>query len=241
MIDKKFVILAGGKGTRLLPYTELTHKTLTTIGGIPLLGYHIDTIGNLGVKPEDICIITGYMGEEVEGYLKRYYHGVQYIRSLNSKKGPAGGVLSAADFIGDNWSVVIEGDVYLEDLTSLKENKQKVFVKLTEMEQRYAQVHTDSYGILKGLDLFSNNNRTNGFAYAGLTVNPPGFCKSLEKVTPHLATGEHYILDGVLIQNKITPYQVKQIPGFWANVATIDDVRKIRNHILKKSSQSLSS
>jgi len=32
------VILAGGRGTRLRPYTEATPKALTPIGGEPLLG-----------------------------------------------------------------------------------------------------------------------------------------------------------------------------------------------------------
>lgn len=44
------IILAGGKGVRLKPYTNLISKPLLTINGIPLLTYHIEKLNNFGIK-----------------------------------------------------------------------------------------------------------------------------------------------------------------------------------------------
>jgi len=232
LIGMKYVILAAGKGSRLLPYTEMTPKVLTTIGGVHLLGHHIDKIVKLGADPSNICVVTGYMREEVEGYLDRYYPEVGYNKTQQElKQGPAGGVLSAKGFIGNDWSALIEADTFFDGhLDSLTEEKPQIIVKKTEMKKRYAEVYSES-SLLKELDLFSPNEGQDGLAFTGITVNPPGFCRSLKEVTEDPNTGEYYILSGVLIQNKKTPYLVREVDGVWFNVATIDDVVEIRKYV----------
>jgi len=57
------VILAAGKGARMLPFTEQHPKPILPIVNKPLLRYQIETMADLGIK--DIIIVIGHLGFEV--------------------------------------------------------------------------------------------------------------------------------------------------------------------------------
>ena len=60
------IILAGGKGERLRPFTEDRPKPMVEIVGIPILGYQIQWLQGQGIT--DIIIACGYRHEVVETY-----------------------------------------------------------------------------------------------------------------------------------------------------------------------------
>ena len=61
-VSLAIVIMAAGKGTRL---KSRRPKVLHAIGGRPLLG-HVIAAANQLVRPEDIFVIVGHQGKEVE-------------------------------------------------------------------------------------------------------------------------------------------------------------------------------
>jgi NDP-sugar pyrophosphorylase family protein len=61
------VILAGGQGTRLRPYTAVLPKPLLPIGDRPVLDIVMDQLGAAGF--EHVTIATGYMGELIEAVI----------------------------------------------------------------------------------------------------------------------------------------------------------------------------
>ncbi len=63
----KAVILAGGKGTRLVPYTTVLPKPLVPIGDIPILEIVIRQLLHFGFR--DICLSVGYLAELIQAYL----------------------------------------------------------------------------------------------------------------------------------------------------------------------------
>jgi NDP-sugar pyrophosphorylase family protein len=65
------VILAGGKGERMMPLTRLQPKALAPIHGIPVLKLQIDQLIRNNVSK--IIVLTGHLGEQVH----------QYVASLN--------------------------------------------------------------------------------------------------------------------------------------------------------------
>lgn len=65
------VILAGGKGERMMPLTKLQPKALVPIHGIPVLKLQIDQLIRNNVSK--IIVLTGHLGEQVH----------QYVTSLN--------------------------------------------------------------------------------------------------------------------------------------------------------------
>ncbi|MDR7500160.1 MAG: sugar phosphate nucleotidyltransferase, partial [Armatimonadota bacterium] len=52
------IILAGGKGERLRPFTEDRPKCMVEILGIPLLGYQLQWLSAQGIT--DVIISCGY-------------------------------------------------------------------------------------------------------------------------------------------------------------------------------------
>jgi L-glutamine-phosphate cytidylyltransferase len=67
----KLIILAAGKGERLLPLTRNTPKSLLEIGnGLTVLENQLETIGENGINK--IVIVTGYKSEQIEAKIKDY-------------------------------------------------------------------------------------------------------------------------------------------------------------------------
>ena len=65
----KAVLLAGGKGTRLRPYTHALPKPLMPLGEdepMPIIEVVLRQLGRFGF--DDVTIITGYLTELIEAF-----------------------------------------------------------------------------------------------------------------------------------------------------------------------------
>lgn len=60
------IILAGGKGERLRPFTEDRPKAMVEILGVPLLGYQLQWLQSQGVS--DVIISCGYQHHVIEDF-----------------------------------------------------------------------------------------------------------------------------------------------------------------------------
>lgn len=77
----KAVILAGGKRTRLRPYTVSFPKPLVPIGDYPILEVIIRQLARQGFL--GITISTGHLAELIEAYFgdgSRWGVGIDYVR-----------------------------------------------------------------------------------------------------------------------------------------------------------------
>jgi NDP-sugar pyrophosphorylase family protein len=110
----KAVILAGGKGTRLKPYTTHFPKPLMPIGDKPILELVIEKLREAEIK--QIVITTGHMSGMIESFFgngKKF--GVHITYSAESKPLGTGGPLRLIkDRIREDF-LVMNGDV-LTDL-----------------------------------------------------------------------------------------------------------------------------
>ena len=81
----KAVILAAGKGTRMMPLTKTHPKPMLRVDGLrTLLDVHLDMLTSM---PEitEIIIVIGYLGEIIEAAFKSSYRGVP-IRYVEQKR-----------------------------------------------------------------------------------------------------------------------------------------------------------
>lgn len=115
----KAVILAGGKGTRLAPYTTVIPKPLLPVGKMPILEIIIKQLTHYGLK--DIVLSVGYLSELIQAYFQNYQaahkdSSISYVK----EKEPLGTAGSLA-LVGDlsETFLVMNGDV----LTSLDYSK----------------------------------------------------------------------------------------------------------------------
>ena len=65
---KQAVILAGGLGKRLQPFTDNNPKPMYPVNGKPFIGYLIEQVKQFGIN--NILLLLGYMPEKITEYLK---------------------------------------------------------------------------------------------------------------------------------------------------------------------------
>lgn len=97
----KAVIIAGGQGKRLLPYTAKIPKCLIKVNDRAILDYQLTALNDCGIN--DIAIITGFGDEHVRKYLKdnnkdlTIIHNADYATTNN-----AYGIWLARDYVADS-------------------------------------------------------------------------------------------------------------------------------------------
>jgi dTDP-glucose pyrophosphorylase len=60
------VIMAGGRGQRLQPFTDTTPKPLLKVGDKPIMEHNIDRLASYGI--DDFWVSVKYLGEQIEQY-----------------------------------------------------------------------------------------------------------------------------------------------------------------------------
>ena len=105
----KAVVLAGGRGTRLTPYTSVFPKPLLPLGDMPILEIMIYQMKRAGIK--EIILTVGHLARLISTYFndgKRF--GVEI--SYSHEKVPLGtsGPLSLIDGLDDTF-LVTNGDI----------------------------------------------------------------------------------------------------------------------------------
>ena len=111
MIPKKAVILAAGKGSRLMPFTAEIPKGLVRVQGKPFLLWEIEGLHRLGV--EEILILTGYRSEKIESLLGPSFQGTALRYLFNPFYGTANNAstLGLAEEFLKGGGLIVEGDI----------------------------------------------------------------------------------------------------------------------------------
>ena len=76
----KAVLLAGGKGRRLKPFTTTIPKPLFPIGEKPILQLIIEQLKNFGV--DEYIISLGYLGQLIKAFMgngEKYNTDISYV------------------------------------------------------------------------------------------------------------------------------------------------------------------
>jgi glucose-1-phosphate thymidylyltransferase len=118
---KKAIILAAGKGTRLMPLTLAMPKEMIRVGIKPVIEHAIEVLKAGGIR--EILIIVGRKKEAVMDYLGSGERlGVDiYYRIQEEPKGSAHAVYYGREFIGSEDFVVMYGDNYFKPYNAIKD------------------------------------------------------------------------------------------------------------------------
>ncbi len=167
----KAVIIAAGKGKRLMPITFSRPKPLIPLAGKPLLEHTISGLKNAGIN--EILLIVGYK----ENLIKRYFGDgkekfnlkIEYI-TQDEQLGTAHAFGYAKNFANNESVLLMYGDllvepkVYQEIVQKFNENKIEGIILLMEVK------NPEEFGII--------------------SLNPNGFVeKIIEKPTPEMNVG----------------------------------------------------
>ena len=151
------VIMAGGKGTRLLPYTHVLPKPLIPIGDKPILEMIIDQFCKYGC--EKFFLILNYKKNMIKAYFNELEHDYQ-IEYIEEKEplGTGGGLSLLKDklrgtFILSNCDILIRDDFSsMLDFHKNSGNKISMICSLKNFKIPYGIVHMGPHGAVESME-----------------------------------------------------------------------------------------
>jgi len=124
----KAMLLAAGRGTRMMPLTENCPKPLLKVRGRPLIVWHILNLVKAGIT--EIVINHAYLGDMIEQTLgdgSQFGASISYSAETEALE-TAGGIANALHLLGEHSFVAIAADIYCphfdfsECLNTLEDN-----------------------------------------------------------------------------------------------------------------------
>lgn len=111
----KAMLLAAGRGKRLMPLTDKLPKPLIRVGNETLLERHVKTLVRAGIT--DIVINVSYRREMIMSRLgdgSSYGARISWSDEGDEKLGTGGGIRNALPLLGEETFLVMNSDIYTD-------------------------------------------------------------------------------------------------------------------------------
>lgn len=111
----KAIILSAGRGERMRPLTDHLPKPLLSVGGKPLIVWHLERLAAAGFV--DIVINHAHLGEKLVAALgggAAFGVHIQWSAEPPGALETAGGIVQALPLLGSEPFLVINGDIYCD-------------------------------------------------------------------------------------------------------------------------------
>ena len=149
------VILAGGLGTRLQPYTFFIPKPMLPLGNKPLLEYLVEWVKQLK-DIDEVIICVSYLHRTIEDYFEdggRFGIKISYARS-ERPLATAGQLKTAEKMLKDRFLCLYGDSIYDFDLAKMvqEHEESKAFLSMALMKYKtklkYGFIDTDEQAII---------------------------------------------------------------------------------------------
>lgn len=226
----KAVILAAGKGTRMLPLTEKTPKVLIKINEKPFLSYIIENLKQAGITR--FGIIAGYLKEQVKDFIKEQDIDATIIFQ-EEQKGTGHALMQAKDFCGDDNFIALGGDNLWspEDLREISKDDGKIHISGIKSE------NPEKYGVLikdKDNNLIEIKEKPKEFVgniiNTGLYKFTPEIFKRLEQIKES-ERGEYELTDAITSLAKEGKVKVIEVKDYWLDLGSKEDIPKVEKFL----------
>lgn len=164
---KQVVVLAGGKGTRMLEMTQDLPKPMVPIGGIPVLDHIINIYEKHGSFEYLIC--SGHLGEIIE----KHYKSVKNVKVIDTglETNTGARLLKLKEFLDEEFMITY-GDglanVNITKLINFHMDKKKIgTLTVTNPVSRYGLVEFDKNNTVKK---FVEKPKLDGFINIGFMI-----------------------------------------------------------------------
>jgi mannose-1-phosphate guanylyltransferase/phosphomannomutase len=225
----KAVILAGGKGTRLRPFTHIVPKSLLPFKDRPILEHIILYLKNYGIT--DIIITISHLGYQIKNYFgdgKELGVNIEYFEE-KEPLGTAGCLLPFRSQLNETF-LVLGGD----NITTLKldefmkfhrEKKGIATIAIFEFEEKtkwgiYELNKDDSVNRFLEKPTFKHNAGTMIFCLE------PGIFKHIPSGKGIVNLTDHVIPRILQSGEKLFGFRFSD---FWLDIGSMDDYNKILN------------
>lgn len=229
IIPADAVLMAGGKGKRLMPLTATTPKPLLKVGDKPIIEYNIDRLIQCGVKHMNISI--NYLGEQLVDYFgdgSNKGAKISYAREVQPL-GTIGSILLVEEFKFDD-IIVMNSDIltnidFADFYTTYKNSGADMAVAATsyQVDVPYAVLEVNEQNEVQSL---KEKPRYTYYSNAGIYI----IKKELLKLIP---VNEFYditdLMDVILASaKKLITYP---ITGYWLDIGKHEDFKKAQEDI----------
>ncbi len=222
------VIMAGGRGQRLLPLTEDTPKPLLKVGRKPIIEHNVDRLSSFGI--DDFWISINYLGEQIEAYLGKGTDkniNISYVKE-DQPLGTVGAVSMIDDFKHD-YILITNSDI----LTNL--DYEKFFTDFLKHDADISVVTIPylvniPYAVLeikdKEIVSFKEKPTYTYFSNGGIYLIKR---RALEYIPQGKLYNATDMIEELIKENK----KVHSYPliGYWLDIGTHEDFNKAQNDI----------
>lgn len=237
----KGIILAGGKGTRLMPFTKILNKHLLPVGSKPMVHWPITKLEQAGIT--DILIITNSYDiadfQEMLGTGEDFGVQLSYTIQKDSGGGIADALYCAKEFVEDQFIVLLGDNLFDDDLgpfiEAFKNGKHKAMVLLKEVTdpERYGVANLDenNHSILSIIEKpkVANSN----YCVTGMYLYDKQVFELIHLLEPS-GRGEKEITDlnNLYINKKELKYE--KLKKWWLDAGTHKALFKANQHYYGK-------
>ena len=218
----KAVILAGGKGTRLRPYTTVIPKPLMPVGNYPILEIILRQLKHYGI--DEVILAVGYLAELFQAFFQdgaRY--GLKITYSMEGEPmGTAGPVSLLIDRLDDDF-LLMNGDLLTTlNFSHLYEfHKQKRAAATIGLYQREVKI---DFGVVEPaadfqLDKYIEKPTYRFNVSMGVNVLNP------KAIRPYLTPGKYLDLPDLMMRlhDDGQPVFCFHEECYWLDIGRVDD------------------
>lgn len=236
----KALVLSGGSGTRLRPFSHSMPKQLVPVAGKPVLFHALEALREAGIT--ETGVIVGAPGTAVRAAVgdgSRFDMSVTYIPQ-EAPKGLAHCVMVARDFLAEDDFVMYLGDtVYAGGVTAavdaFREGRAAAQLVVTKVENpsQYGVVELDATGLVTAMEEKPTAPRSD-LAVTGLYCFTPEIHEAVRAIRPS-RRGELEITDALqwlILRGR--PVRARTFSGYWADTGTLHDLLECNKVLLEE-------
>lgn len=219
----KVIILAAGKGNRLMPLTEHVPKPLIEIKGVPIVDKIFQSLPD---EINEVIIVVEYLKEKIKSYVGESFYGrkVFYVDQVQ-ERGTFPALLSAKDLLLPNERfLVINGDD-IHDKTELTEYLKypRSFGIQKMIMPDYHSIHVTDDNYIEGFYPQTEEEKVDGtFIATGVYVTDTNIFKRSGII---LKDGEQGLPQTLLAQKDEYPIKAV-ITRKWLPINSFEDLEK---------------
>ncbi|MFX1317132.1 MAG: bifunctional sugar-1-phosphate nucleotidylyltransferase/acetyltransferase [Promethearchaeota archaeon] len=242
----KAVIIAAGKGKRLMPITSSRPKPMIRLAGKPLLEHTILGLKDAGI--DEILLIVGYKNNIIRDYFgngqDKLNVNIEYI-TQEEQLGTAHAFRYSKNFVNDESVLFMYGDllvdpiVYQKIVQKYNENKVDGIILLVEVKnpEEFGIISLDSSGFVeKIIEKPTSDMNVGNLANAGIFIFNSKIFQAIEK-TEKSKRGEYEFTDSMEIlinqfKGKIAGLRIKNY--FWSDIGLPWQLLDTNSYLLDK-------
>jgi len=219
------VILAAGKGSRLMPLTESLPKPLVTVNGKPLLDHIVEALPS---SIKELIIVVGYRGDMIKGYCGKEFHGrpVTYVEQENIN-GPAKALWLAKDLIKGRFLFMFADDIHgKDDLARAVSYTRSILATTSENPERFGVIVRNPDGTIAEVVEKPSSPSSNLVATGPMVLD-----ENIFKFTPESPINNEYFMPEIIMRYK-EDYPIAVVEeDLWLAIGYPEDVERAEKRI----------